>query len=53
LRFHGSDADINIDTEIPEFSTWAWMDMDKLLDSIVPFKRDTYTRVIEQFRPMI
>lgn len=53
LRFHGTDADINIDTEIPEFSTWAWMDMDMLLDSIVPFKRDTYTRVIETFRPML
>ena len=53
LRFEGVDSDINIDTEIPEFSTWAWMAMDDLLDNIVPFKRDTYTKVVETFRPLI
>ncbi|MEM9581768.1 MAG: RNA pyrophosphohydrolase [Pseudomonadota bacterium] len=53
LRFNGQDSDINIETEIPEFSTWTWMDMDDLLGNIVPFKRDTYTKVIEAFRPLI
>lgn len=53
LRFNGDDSDINIDTEIPEFSTWTWMAMDDLLGNIVPFKRDTYTKVIEAFRPLI
>ncbi|MDA8746836.1 RNA pyrophosphohydrolase [Litoreibacter sp.] len=53
LRFNGEDSDINIDTEIPEFSTWTWMGIDDLLDNIVPFKRDTYARVIETFQPVI
>lgn len=53
LRFEGEDSDINIATEIPEFSTWKWMDIDDLLDNIVPFKRDTYSSVIKQFRPHI
>ena len=53
LRFHGEDSDINIETEEPEFSTWQWMDLDALLGNIVPFKRQTYTQVIAEFRPII
>lgn len=53
LRFDGADGDINIETEEPEFSNWEWMDLDMLLDSIVPFKRKTYASVIEEFRPVI
>lgn len=53
LRFKGQDSDINIDTEIPEFSNWTWMALDDLLDNIVPFKRDTYAKVIDTFRPLI
>lgn len=53
MRFHGTDSDINIETAEPEFSRWTWMDIDALLDSIVPFKKDSYTKVIAQFRPII
>ena len=53
LRFVGDDADINIETEEPEFSNWTWMAVDDLLDNIVPFKRDTYSKVIAEFRPLI
>lgn len=53
MRFHGVDGDINIETEEPEFSRWTWMDMDALLDSIVPFKKDSYGKVIDQFRPVV
>lgn len=49
--FHGSDADITIETEIPEFSQWRWMPVDDLLDQIVPFKREVYAQVVEAFRP--
>jgi putative (di)nucleoside polyphosphate hydrolase len=50
LRFHGSDELINIDTEIPEFEEWQWMDKADLVPNIVPFKRDTYMRVLEAFK---
>ncbi|MEP3347001.1 MAG: RNA pyrophosphohydrolase [Litoreibacter sp.] len=50
LRFHGTDADINIETEIPEFSEWRWMDTETLLGNIVPFKRDVYAKVIAAFQ---
>lgn len=53
LRFNGTDADINIETEIPEFSEWAWVDTETLLGRIVPFKQDVYAKVIEAFKPLI
>ena len=49
LRFNGEDTDINIETEEPEFSKWAWMEPDVVIQKIVPFKRDTYTRVFDAF----
>ena len=45
LEFLGKDSDINIVTEEPEFSEWAWKSRDNLLSSIVPFKLDVYQRV--------
>ena len=49
FRFHGTDADIDIATEHPEFSTWKWMPKDDLIDSIVPFKRAVYEQVLAEF----
>ena len=51
LRFHGTDDDINIATEHPEFSAWQWMATSDLLASIVPFKRDVYVKVLDVFAP--
>lgn len=45
FEFLGKDSDINIVTEEPEFSEWAWKSKDNLLSSIVPFKLDVYQRV--------
>lgn len=50
LRFHGVDGDINIETETPEFSAWKWTAPDTLIDAIVPFKREVYARVLDEFR---
>ncbi len=49
MRFTGDDALININTKIPEFSAWSWLPPEELLEMIVPFKRDTYKRVIREF----
>ena len=49
LRYRGSDDQINIDTEEPEFSSWRWMPPADLPDAIVPFKRDVYVRVLAEF----
>ncbi len=53
IRFHGADTDINIATKHPEFSQWRWSDPADLVPNIVPFKRDVYAKVMEQFGGMI
>ena len=50
LRFTGEDADINLTTHEPEFSSFQWVGMDELPGLIVPFKRDIYRAVIAAFR---
>ena len=50
MRFHGEDADININTHEPEFAAWKWLAPESMLRLIVPFKRDTYEKVIAAFR---
>jgi len=49
LRFHGTDADVNIATAEPEFGAWKWLPAGQMLDGIVPFKRDVYARVVKEF----
>mmetsp|Transcript_7578 Transcript_7578/g.13070 ORF Transcript_7578/g.13070 Transcript_7578/m.13070 type:complete len:161 (-) Transcript_7578:2778-3260(-) len=49
MRFGGSDAQVNITTEEPEFSAWRWMPPADLPDAIVPFKREVYVRVLAAF----
>lgn len=53
MRFLGTDDQVQIETEHPEFSRWRWMDPAELVDNIVPFKRDVYTRVLSAFEPYI
>lgn len=53
MRFHGTDADINIETDHQEFSQWRWSDLEQLEAMIVPFKRELYRAVIKEFSPLI
>ncbi|RYH04071.1 RNA pyrophosphohydrolase [Salipiger sp. IMCC34102] len=48
FRFHGTDADVNIETEHQEFDAWKWMPKDQLVDNIVPFKRCVYQQVLAE-----
>ncbi|MFC5738831.1 putative (di)nucleoside polyphosphate hydrolase [Rhodobacter sp. 140A] len=50
LRFLGHDSDVNIATEHPEFSVWAWKPHTEVLEGIVPFKRAVYEAVFAEFR---
>ncbi|NOR63084.1 MAG: RNA pyrophosphohydrolase [Rhodobacteraceae bacterium] len=49
MRFTGQESDVNIATAHPEFSEWKWMDPADLPDFIVPFKREIYRQVLEEF----
>ena len=49
MRFTGADADIDLATEHPEFSAWKWVGPAELPRLIVPFKRQLYLELLEQF----
>ncbi|QFQ86206.1 RNA pyrophosphohydrolase [Paracoccus kondratievae] len=53
MRFHGADDAIRIETEHPEFDRWQWMRASDLIESIVPFKREVYARVLADFREIL
>lgn len=53
MRFLGTDEQVNIQTEHPEFSEWRWLDKTDLVANIVPFKREVYARVLDEFGPLV
>lgn len=48
-RFLGSNDDINIATEHPEFREWKWIEPEQLPRLIVPFKRELYEKLLREF----
>lgn len=50
LRFTGEDSDIRLDNHLPqEFSRWQWVELNRTIDLIVPFKVETYRKVANMF----
>ena len=52
-KFLGKDSEININTEIPEFISWKWVDVEELPELIVSFKKKLYQDLVEEFKPII
>ena len=52
FKFLGTNRDINISTEHPEFSSWKWIPKENLLEEIVPFKKSVYESVLREFERM-
>ncbi|MEO0670753.1 MAG: RNA pyrophosphohydrolase [Pseudomonadota bacterium] len=55
VRYLGADADITLvppegSDHSQEFDDWRWIDIDDLVDAVVPFKRGVYAEVIAQLR---
>ena len=53
MRFTGTDDQINIQTEHPEFSEWCWLPASELVANIVPFKRSVYEQVLSEFNDQL
>ena len=53
FRYLGTDAQINIAADHPEFSQWCWIGADDMVAAIVPFKRAVYVQVVAAFRPYL
>jgi putative (di)nucleoside polyphosphate hydrolase len=51
-RFLGTDADVRLETAEPEFRAWRWVEPGELPHLIVPFKRQLYEAVLEEFLPL-
>ena len=52
MRFTGTDGDINLVTEHPEFDAWKWVSPAQLPELIVPFMRRLYLDLLAEFRTL-
>jgi putative (di)nucleoside polyphosphate hydrolase len=50
FRYLGSDEQISIDREHPEFARWKWVGAQEMVEAIVPFKKAVYEEVVRSFR---
>jgi putative (di)nucleoside polyphosphate hydrolase len=53
MRFTGSDGDIDLATEHPEFNEWKWVPPASLPRFIIPFKRQLYVDVLAEFAALL
>ena len=53
MKFLGSDSDINIKTENPEFIEWKWIDLEKITEVVVDFKLHVYKELKEKINKII
>ena len=47
MRYLGTDAEVGIATDHPEFDEWRWMDARVLAEGIVAFKREAYRAALD------
>jgi putative (di)nucleoside polyphosphate hydrolase len=53
MRFTGSDSDIDLATEHPEFNDWKWVQPATLPNVIIPFKRQLYLDILAEFAALL
>tara|TARA_B100001175_G_C19209530_1_gene495256 strand:+ start:16 stop:492 length:477 start_codon:yes stop_codon:yes gene_type:complete len=53
MRFVGNDKEININTKIPEFLDWKWIDIDQITEVVVDFKLHVYKKLKEKIKKII
>ncbi len=53
FEFIGKDSEINVGTINPEFSEWKWTKIETIIDNIVPFKRDVYSKILKEFKNLL
>jgi len=53
LKFIGSDNEINLKTNHPEFVEWKWINPESLPKIIVDFKRKLYENLLLKIKPFI
>ena len=52
-KFTGSENEINLNTSQPEFIEWKWIDIEKLPNVIVEFKKNLYLSLLKEIKLVI
>lgn len=55
-RFEGDESEIDLEPKPGherEFDAWRWVPLERLPSLVVPFKRQVYERVIQEFEPFV
>lgn len=53
MKFDGQDSEINLKTKNPEFFEWKWVDVDKITDNVVDFKKEVYEKLKEEINKVL
>ena len=53
MRYFGSDKEINIKTNKPEFFQWKWIDLNMITEVVVDFKLHVYKELKEKVKKII
>tara|TARA_Y100000741_G_C18100113_1_gene496448 strand:- start:74 stop:562 length:489 start_codon:yes stop_codon:yes gene_type:complete len=53
MKFNGKDEEINLKTKKPEFLEWKWIDIDKITDNVVDFKKDVYKKLKNEIKKVV
>ena len=53
VKFLGNDEEINLEKYKPEFIEWKWLDIEKLPNVIVDFKKKVYEKLLPKIRNFI
>ena len=53
MKYHGNDAEINIQTKKPEFLDWKWVDLKEITELVVDFKLHVYQEVQEKVQKIL
>lgn len=54
FKFIGSDTEIDVhNCSDPEFSSWKWTNVDSLIKLIIPFKKQLYESILQEFHEQI
>ena len=53
VKFFGLDNEINLNTKKPEFIEWKWVEINKLPNVIVDFKKNVYKKLVKELNKII
>ena len=53
FKFLGKDTEINIKTKNPEFLDWKWIEIGKITEIVVDFKKEVYQKVEKEIKKLL